>query len=94
MRLWDIRQAVLKGALEASAENVDIKFTSVKDYEKSHNVLTKAYKMHFLPHLNLIVAHFQGANGLFTFDIRNMGKVKDYFDFHHYPMTCYNIGDQ
>lgn len=47
--------------------------------------ISKAYKMRYQSERKRLVAHFNGAKGLFTFDLRK-GRQIDYYDFHYYPM--------
>lgn len=37
-----------------------------------------------------LIANFFGGRGLFTFDLRR-GKMLDYYDFHYYPMTDFDV---
>ena len=49
--------------------------------------------MHYLSQKNMLVAHFSGAKGLFTFDLRR-GKQLDYYDFHYYPIVDFAMGTE
>jgi hypothetical protein len=40
-----------------------------------------------------LVAHFQGARGLFTFDLRKQ-KQLNYYPLHYYPITDFDIGKE
>ena len=55
-----------------------------KNCEITTEKTTKAYKFHYQPRNNLVVAHFMGANGLHTFDLRKTVTLREYFNFHYY----------
>lgn len=54
-------------------------------------MITKSFKMRYESSKNRVTSHFFGARGLFTFDIRR-GKCLDYYDYHYYPITDFDMG--
>ena len=96
VRVWDLRQSIERGSAQV-IENPEVHMLPSKAYsinEKKHNnqmAITKSFKMKYQPNCKRLIAHFQGARGLFTFDLRK-GRQIDYYDFHQYPMTDFDLG--
>ncbi len=92
IRVWDMRQSYLQGAAQ-TIENPDstmlpskayaLQYTQDKSTQQSS--ISKAYKMRYQSDKKRLIAHFNGAKGLFTFDMRK-GRQIDYYDFHYYPI--------
>jgi len=64
--------------------------------EISTEKTSKAYRMHYKPEINRLVAHFQGATGLHSFDLRKASdpKLYDYYNLHYYQITDYDVGNE
>lgn len=56
-------------------------------------MITKAFKMKYVVDKHMLISHFNGARGIFTFDLRK-GRQLDYYDLHYYPMTDFDIGKE
>lgn len=80
-------------------ENPDAELLPSKAYKISytgqayHEVITNALKLRYDRLRQRLAAHFQGAHGLFTFDLR-MGRQLGYYDFHYYPMLDFDLCTQ
>lgn len=55
------------------------------------DLITKSYQMHYQPSQKRLIAHFSGARGIHTFDIRK-NSLLEYYDLHSYPMSTYDVG--
>ena len=56
------------------------------------DLITKAYKMYYIPQRNQLIAGFSGAKGIHSFDLRADVKQLAYYNFHYYPITDFDIG--
>ena len=92
IRVWDLRTSIQSRPAQTllNPTSLPSKSTPIPS-SSSEGFITKAYKMRYQPERKRLVAHFFGAKGLMTFDMRK-GKGCEYYGYHYYPMTDFDMG--
>ncbi len=81
--MWDLRTpAETEAAAAATFEHMVEGVT-----------FARTTKVKFLSGMNLLAAHFGDYAGVSTFDIRKPGTVLQYYDYHTYPVTTFDVGE-
>ena len=59
--------------------------------DSKEDLVTKSFEMHYQPLQKRLIAHFSGARGIQTFDLRK-NALLEYYDLHDYPISAWDTG--